>query len=85
MMAPINDSANTQKPPLMKIYLADLCSNNPTIAIPQNGHRPARNPYIVPDDTSVLCAQSAGQVAGESAKNIARLAAINNESTNAQP
>jgi hypothetical protein len=85
MIAPINVNATNKKPPLIKIYLAVLCSNKEIMASPQNGQRPERNPAVAPQARSVLCAQSAGHVDGESARYIPRFAAIINDKRKDHP
>lgn len=58
------------------MYRAVLCSNNPTIAIPQKIHKPAKRPYNKPNVTSRP---------GVLFKNIPRFTAIINESKRVQP
>ena len=55
------------------------------MAMAQKVHMPARKPAVAPHATSTFGTQSAGQVEGGSAKNMARLAAITNENMAVAP
>jgi len=66
----------------MRMSLQGFNSNKLCVAIAQNVQIPARKPAVAPHDISVLIPQPSGQVDGGSARNIARLTAINNEKIN---